>query len=230
MRLFARFHTREEHEAFVNKIIEAKRLRKEIAKLQMYRRMGITSLADAEKYEMDKVRRELHREAWIKKEEEKRKAAEEAVRAARENATMGLVPPPPPVPAPVSKLEGPVGSEANQSLLVWKQFKRSKKDGKSSGNLDNELAKFIIKDKPGYELLSKKEVGLCKRLRLLPQNYLNVKRALISESLAQGIWNPMTSVQKQNSSIFKVDVTQRDNIIDFVLESGWIATRPSIIG
>jgi hypothetical protein len=127
-------------------------------------------------------------------------------------------------------LEGPVGSEANQSLLVWKQFKRSKKDGKSSGNLDNELAKFIIKDKPGYELLSKKEVGLCKRLRLLPQNYLNVKRALISESLAQGIWNPMTSVQKQNSSIFKVDVTQRDNIIDFVLESGWIATRPSIIG
>ncbi|KAL3809793.1 hypothetical protein ACHAXA_004034 [Cyclostephanos tholiformis] len=93
MRLFARFHTREEHEAFLNNIIEAKRLRKEIAKLQMYRRMGITSLADAEKYEMDKVRRELHREAWIKKEDEKRKAAEEAVRAAKENAAT-LVPPP----------------------------------------------------------------------------------------------------------------------------------------
>jgi transcriptional adapter 2-alpha len=230
MRLFARFHTREEHEAFVNKIIEAKRLRKEIAKLQMYRRMGITSLADAEKYEMDKVRRELHRDAWIKKEEQKRKAAEEAVRAARENATV-LMPPPPPVPAPVSKLEGPVGAEANQSLQVWRQFKRFKKNGsesKSSGNLDNENAKFVIRDKPGYELLSKKEAALCKRLRLLPQNYLDVKKALISESLAQGIWRT-ASAPKQNRSIFKVDVTQRDNIIDFVLEAGWIPTRPSII-
>jgi transcriptional adapter 2-alpha len=223
MRLFARFHTREEHEAFLNKIIEAKRLRKEIAKLQMYRRIGITSLADAEKYEMDKVRRELHREAWIKKEEEKRKAAEEAVRAAKENATT-LVPPPPPVPSPIE-------AEANQSLQVWKQFKISTKAGseiKSSGP-DNDRAKFIIKDRPGYELLSRKEVALCKRLRLLPQNYLDVKRALISETLAKGIWNPMASTQKQNRSIFKVDVTQRDNIIDFVLEAGWIPTRPSII-
>ncbi|KAL7533854.1 hypothetical protein ACHAXR_007813 [Thalassiosira sp. AJA248-18] len=244
MRMFARFHdTPEEHEAFVNKIIDAKRLRKEIAKLQTYRRLGITSLADAERYEIDKARRELHRSAWMKKEEEKRKAAEEAVRAAKENATIaGVAPPAPaPVPPPVVGLEGsgsvPVAM-ANQSLQVWKQFKRSTKESSSdekktsSGedtDINKESVKFIIKDKPGYELLSKKEVGLCKRLRILPRNYLDVKKALISESLAQGIWNPSTAGQRGSRSIFKIDVSQRDDIIDFVLEAGWIVSRPNIV-
>ena len=233
MRMFARFHTPEEHEAFVNKIIEAKRLRKEIAKLQTYRRLGITSLADAERYEIDKTRRDLHRTAWLKKEEEKRKAAEEAVRAAKENATMAGVAPPPPAPGPVgaSAFDGAGGATlramANQSLQVWKQFKASKKESASSASsgeeLSSERAKFVIKDKPGYELLSKKEVGLCKRLSILPQDYLNVKKALISESIAQGLWSPQKS-----KSIFKIDVSQRDGVIDFVLEAGWIPSRPMI--
>ena len=112
MRLFARYHTKEEHEAFVKKIIEAKRLRKEIAKLQMYRRLGIKSLAEAEKYEVDKARREEHRDAWMKKEEEKRKAADDAIRAAKEK---GIAPA---LDVPVSA--GVVGAAANQSLQVWR--------------------------------------------------------------------------------------------------------------
>jgi len=225
MRLFARYHTKEEHEAFVKKIIEAKRLRKEIAKLQMYRRLGIKSLAEAEKYEVDKARREEHRDAWMKKEEEKRKAAEDAIRAAKENATSLGIAPPPPMPVPVNA--GVVGAAANQSLQVWrKQFKTAKKESSE----DASASKFVIKDKPGYELLSKKEVGLCKRLRLLPQNYLDVKKALISESLAQGVWNPTAGGGgQQKKSIFKIDIHQRDNIIDFVLEAGWIPTRPNIV-
>ena len=218
MRLFARYHTKEEHEAFVKKIIEAKRLRKEIAKLQMYRRLGIKSLAEAEKYEVDKARREEHRDAWMKKEEEKRKAADDAIRAAKEKGI--APPPPPPVPVPVSA--GVVGAAANQSLQVWKKFKTVKKESSE----DASASKFVIKDKPGYELLSQKEVGLCKRLRLLPQNYLDVKKALISESLAQGVWNPGGH---QKKSIFKIDIHQRDNIIDFVLEAGWIPTRPNTV-
>jgi transcriptional adapter 2-alpha len=236
MRLFARFQTRDEHEAFVNKILEAKRLRKEIAKLQMYRRMGITSLADIEKYEMDKVRCELHKEAWTKKEDENRKAADEAARAVRENAD--YVPSTNPVVIPFGKSDGPIGAEMNQSLQLWKQYTRptKKESEKSSNNSDNETpttTKFVIKDKPNYDLLSKKEGELCKRLRLLPQSYLDVKRALINEALAQGLWDPTTASnaqkQQQSRSVFKVDVTQRDNIIDFVLEAGWIPTRPSII-
>jgi transcriptional adapter 2-alpha len=230
MRIFARYQTREEHDAFVDKIIEAKRLRKEISKLQMYRRLGITSLADAEKYEMDKARRELHRSAWMKKEEEKRKAAEEAARVAKEHSTsLGIAPPVSSlVTATPIQVDEAVNAETNQSLQLWRQFKRSAKEIGSESDAEMKDAKFILADKPGFELLTKKEVGLCKRLRLLPQNYLDVKKALISESLARGIWNPKEGgAQNKNKSIFKVDVTQHENIIDFVLEAGWI-TRPGV--
>lgn len=61
MRLFERFHTPDEHKKFIVDILKAKKLRKEIAKLQMYRRMGIRSLAEAEMYELDKDRRQFHK-------------------------------------------------------------------------------------------------------------------------------------------------------------------------
>mmetsp|Transcript_19252 Transcript_19252/g.28482 ORF Transcript_19252/g.28482 Transcript_19252/m.28482 type:complete len:859 (-) Transcript_19252:25-2601(-) len=68
MRLFERFHTPEEHEQFLADILKAKRLRKEIAQLQMYRRIGIQTIAEAEKYEINKKRREIHKMAQIKKD------------------------------------------------------------------------------------------------------------------------------------------------------------------
>lgn len=260
LRPFARFQTGGEHEAFTNKVLEAKRLRKEIAKLQLYRRIGITSLAEAERYEIDKARREVHRAAWIKKEEERKKAEEEAVRAVREGSasvapTMASgagasASAASPIPAGVVSGAdgseggmGALGAAANRSLHVWKQFKGS---NNRTGSLEKEddvgadgpsgSTKFVIRDKPGYELLSSKEIGLCKRLRLLPREYLDVKKALIAESLAQGIIGngPSSSPaggQKQNNtskSIFKIDIRQRDGIVDFVLEAGWIPTRSSI--
>jgi hypothetical protein len=70
MRLFERLHTPEEHRLFIDDLLKAKRLRKEIAQLQMYRRMGIETLAEAEKYENDKTRRQIHKMAYPLKEAE----------------------------------------------------------------------------------------------------------------------------------------------------------------
>jgi hypothetical protein len=67
MRLFERFHTPDEHKKFIHDILHAKRLRKEIAKLQMYRRIGIRSLAEAEKYELDKNRCQFHKLAQLQR-------------------------------------------------------------------------------------------------------------------------------------------------------------------
>lgn len=249
MRLFARFHSKEEHEELVQKVLKAKRLRKEIAKLQSYRRLGITSLADAEKYELDKSRREFHRMAWLKKEAEAKKAEADAARAAKENAGGGF--------------EGALlGTAATQSLGIWRQYQSSgSKRRKMAGVAADETGafdyqgtsqktpekgdameteapaeeptktkpalqeKFVIKDKPGFALLSSKEKELCKRLRLLPQHYLDVKKALLSESLAAGIWDQ----RGQKKPFVTIDVEQRDDIIDFVLKAGWISARPSII-
>lgn len=235
LRLFARFHKQEEHEAFVKKVLEAKRLRKEIARLQTYQRLGITSLADAERYEVDKRRREVHKNAWMKKEEEKKQAAEELARAAKENsATAGVAPPPTVASTFYGNSNEAAGDVAVESLQVWRQFKRSgeesrpEKKGTNAG--DGDSTKFTIKDKPGYALLSKKEIGLCKRLRLIPRNYLDAKRALIAESLQRGMWSLSSGAGGKNSSksLFKVDIKQQEGIIHFVLEAGWIQTSNTI--
>ena len=191
----------------------------------MYRRIGISSLADAEKYELDKARRQFHRDAWLKKEAENKKAKAEAAYAAKQGMIEGI---------DVAGIEEKAEFAANQSLQVWKQFNSSRNEQKSDdegidttadtdGDAVQSRDKFLIKDKPGYELLSKKEVGLCKRLRILPQTYLDVKKALLSQSLASGIWK-----KGQSNTVFKIDISQRDNIVDFVMEAGWIESRPKI--
>lgn len=67
MRLFARFHSPSQHENFLQSLLKAKKLRKEIAQLQYYRSLGLTSLLDAERYELDKARREHHKSAVLQK-------------------------------------------------------------------------------------------------------------------------------------------------------------------
>lgn len=247
MRLFERFHSTEKHKTFVDNILKAKRLRKEIAKLQTYRRLGITSLADAEKYELDKSRREFHNMAWLKKEAETKKAEADAARQAKENAS----------DLDMHGLDGGIRAAANQSLGTWKQYSQdspSKRRKLNEGEgvaadpaatshnrlqpkgvksvasetveADQESAAdaFTLEDKPGYEMLSPKETELCKRLQLLPQHYLAVKKALISESLAAGI---MGKGQKGKTFV-AVDVSKSNDIIDFVLKAGWISSRPSV--
>ncbi|KAL7465350.1 hypothetical protein ACHAXS_005675 [Conticribra weissflogii] len=253
MRMFARFHAREEHEALVQKILEAKRLRKEIAKLQMYRRMGIRSLADAEKFELDKVRREYHIAEWRKKEAEKKKADADAARAAKENAEGASV-----LKSGGSGAEMILGTGANRSMAIWKQYQADDSVRKSKRKLDcqnvnaseadttspeksmqtqnstvaadfgvqsKSSQKFVIKDNPGYELLSSKEVALCKRLQLLPRDYLSVKKVLILEALSGGLYNPKLS--KSKGTLATIDIDQRENVIDFVMKAGWIPSRPT---
>ena len=88
---------------------------------------------------------------------------------------------------------------------------------------------------PGFKLLSSREVELCKSVRLQPSQYLEIKRALISESMMQGL---LDDRQKQRSitsksgkklggsglqrSLVKIDVERRGEVVDFVVRAGWI--------
>lgn len=84
MRLFTRFHSAEEHKKLLNELLKAKRLRKEIARLQMYQRMGFTSLLDVERFELDRNRKESHRLACRQKEKEQEDEIAAATKAAGE--------------------------------------------------------------------------------------------------------------------------------------------------
>ena len=251
MRLFERFHSVDEHRTFIDNVLKAKRLRKEIAKLQMYRRLGIVSLADAEKYELDKSRREYHKMAWLKKEAETKKAEADAARQAKENAS----------DVDMCGLDGGIGIAANISFGIWKQYKQDgpgswrkiikgienaeaspgvseppdfnlskeehpESDEKMKAEVTTDSDAFILEDKPGFDVLSLKEKGLCTRLQLFPQHYLAVKKALINESLSAGIFDPSNG--HKGKTFVTVDVSKCDDIIDFVLKAGWISDRPAV--
>jgi Myb-like DNA-binding domain/Zinc finger, ZZ type len=123
MRLFERLHTPEEHKAFVGDIIRAKRLRKEIAKLQMYRRMGIKTLAEVERYELDKNRREFHKHAQLQKEGDTKPSSQVTPAALKLSASKESAP-----AASVVSLHDDVTSS------LWKQYRTSDRKNRRSIN------------------------------------------------------------------------------------------------
>lgn len=260
MRLFERFHTPEEHKQFIADLLRAKRLRKEIAKLQMYRRMGIRTLAEAEKYELEKNRRQFHKAAHFKKEADAALAATQTAASAKESAG---------------------SSDEDSGVSLWKKYRTSdrkirKSINRSGGNaaahegmeqmetnqfLDTKFAASKSQedeqnnepDKPQTEgeqqneatnansevaernsesigsrqeceLLSPKEGALCQKLELQPAQYLEVKRALITESLTRGLLDKESSVASRRT-IVKIDVTKRGDVIDFMVRAGWISNK-----
>jgi len=58
VKVFARLHSAQEHEVFVEGLINEHRLRKRVEQLQYYRMHGVRTLQDAEALENDKLRRE----------------------------------------------------------------------------------------------------------------------------------------------------------------------------
>jgi Myb-like DNA-binding domain/Zinc finger, ZZ type len=129
MRMFERFHTPEEHKQFITDILKAKQLRKEIAKLQMYRRIGIRSLAEAEKYELDKNRRQFHKMAQLQREADaKAKAGGSSAPALKSDESAGGI-------GPLSSVEH---SQRVPTDSLWKKYRTN--DRKSRRNSSRSAA------------------------------------------------------------------------------------------
>jgi len=287
MRLFERFHTPEEHKQFIDDIIKAKRLRKEIAKLQMYRRIGIRSLAEAEKYELDKSRRQFHKAAQLQREA----LAKQPATASSSSILAGSSSTPAASQTP--GIPGAATFEVSESL--WKNYRTSDRKGRRSINransgvssksdgeargaasptpkedplvvtpktsdipipdameVDADDSKteapnsadkasssdgatipieeaddddtFDISSSSGYDLLSSREVELCLVLRIYPQQYLEIKKALIQVSFNKGLLEN-EGPGSYRRTVVNIDVKRRGEIIDFFLRSGWIRTE-----
>jgi hypothetical protein len=251
MRLFERFHTPEEHKVFIADLLKAKRIRKEIAKLQTYRRLGIRTLAEAEVYELDKTRRTFHKGAAQQKDP-------------AEAPKVGDV-------LPGNALE-PTDTDPDVSASLWKQYRttdrkarksinrgspgeegantESKEGGTEGGtnpksetndansadamdvdgvgkNADGKIED--IKGMSGYSLLSTKEADLCRKLELSPKCYQEIKSALIHESLIQGLLDK-ESPGSSRRSLVKIDVQRRGDVIDFMVSAGWVSTKAGNFG
>ena len=295
MRLFERFHTPDEHKRFITDILKAKRLRKEIAKLQMYRRIGIRTLAEAEMYELDKDRRQFHKLAQLQKERDAKMKAAASGPAGGSGTTKGIG------ATSNATFAGATSSQMHVTNSLWKQYRTNdRKNRRSSSRSEsliqastkalvdvvvskgdktnpsiegkkipkddsnevvektdnNEMAmkegsvesKAILTEKSGNsndqsdameigvqdefdisgarcrDLLSRKELALCERLHIYPIQYLDIKKALIHESLVNGLLDKDSS-NSGRRTIVKIDVERRGNIVDFLVRAGWITHK-----
>lgn len=361
LRLIERFHTPEEHKKFIDDLLKAKRLRKEIAKFQMYRRMGIRTLEDVERFELDMNRRMHHKAVIQQKEADKKSSSTPSApadageklgtdsdhsnywkqyrtqdrknrRSINRQPSMTDSSEKAPLQAPDSPsrrhslgakaveylkawllspehIQNPYPTEEQKNQImadtgidmkqltnwfvnnrkrIWKPHVEGTERAvaaveaattatlelQESSEKDNDDAtkpaaaetpkqvatpttdpnpstpspspepmdveeSCASKEKgsqdpmtylPGFNLLSSSEVELCKTVQLDPQPYLEIKKALIYESLQEGM---LDSVDKRTrvagqfrrtSTLFQLDVTRRGQVIDFVIRSGWISS------
>ncbi|KAL7562653.1 hypothetical protein ACA910_006345 [Epithemia clementina (nom. ined.)] len=249
MRLFERFHTPQEHKIFLDDILKAKRLRKEIAKLQMYRRLGIRTLVEAEKYELDKARRQFHKTASAasgsqnnnnndgsKKNDDSGKPEDSTAstslwrqyrtseRRVRKSVNRGV------------SFESAGSASASEPRIITNDLRdiesaqggksadptvdsSNSKQGRQSNNKNNNNA---------VSNLSPQEAELCENVGLTHDQYRDIKKVLIQESLEAGLLDKESSGSSRRSLI-KMDLVRRENLIEFFIRAGWVSTRLSHI-
>ena len=300
MRLFERFHTPDEHKKFIVDILKAKRLRKEIAKLQMYRRIGIKSLAEAEKYELDKDRRQFHKKLEVDAKAKAAAAIASAKAGAKGTPSSELATGPTRTPvqmkttdslwkqyrtndrknrrksnpadesteksttevsdlkgeevkdgekkedgekteikeAETTEAEGKESTDENAMDIEKKdedepmedtemddsskKEDEDKEDSKESEDKPTTKEEFDLTGAKCRELLSRKELALCKRHQIYPVQYLEIKKVLIHEALTNGLLDKDTSTSSKRT-IVKIDVERRENVVDFLVRAGWIS-------
>lgn len=76
---------------------------------------------------------------------------------------------------------------------------------------------FTVNGMPGADRLNDKERALCEHLRLLPNQYFQIKSTIINISLVRGYVRKHDSVEK----LLHIDATKIGDVYDFVVTCGW---------
>jgi len=164
LRMFAPFQTPDAHEALVEGLIKARRLRQHILLFQQCRKLGIRTLHQVRDYETDRKKRE---------QELKARKAREGTQYLFEGAQQSS-----------SSSRRRLEEDDEHTDYGGYNNKRARAGGKrTTGGETNsaDLAKA-----PGVDLLSENEVALCSQLPMLPLHYLAVKEACVREAYRNG--------------------------------------------
>eukprot|EP00245_Coleochaete_scutata_P012829 TRINITY_DN5033_c0_g2_i1.p1 TRINITY_DN5033_c0_g2~~TRINITY_DN5033_c0_g2_i1.p1 ORF type:complete len:491 (-),score=107.39 TRINITY_DN5033_c0_g2_i1:517-1917(-) len=211
-RVFARYHSAEEHEALLTGLNAERKIRQRINELQEYRMAGCHTLGEGEAYESERRKREM--EASLRKAREttylytnkattnnrsnrysnREKGEGETLAVAKE---LGKAKALPAIPPSSNAVMNTVGS------------KGAKKAG----------AMLDLSGHAGTELLSTTERDLCSQLRLLPVHYLRIKEVLMSESDRRGGVDLYTAYQ-----MFKIDPLKTRGVYGLLHNKGWISS------
>jgi len=201
-RPFAKLQTADDYEQWVDGMLYESTLRKRIAALQNYRRMGLTTLADAEKYEADVV---------------KRIQVKTNINTGREYS--------------FSDRRGAHPSHRGGSHPIDTDPRASSRDRESTPLLNGAAvngnnsrrglpAPLNLASAPSLSLLSPAEQTICSSLRILPKPYLTIKETLIGAYLKSG----GTLRKRDARELARIDVNKSGRLWDFFQQSGWFKT------
>ena len=159
MKVFARFQTQEEHDAVVEGLLKARRLRKQIQLYQHYRKMGVRTIEQARQYETDRKKRDDEKKAQKQRED-----------------------------TPYLYATGRTKTTSSSSTKRGRGRGSQDDDGEigntsSDHSNNNDVA---ISKAPGAQSLSPTELKLCCALPMLPIHYLAIKDAIVREAFRNG--------------------------------------------
>ncbi|KAJ3008190.1 Transcriptional adapter ada2 [Thoreauomyces humboldtii] len=229
MRVFAKMQTGEDFDEFVNGLLAEFKLREDVARLQEYRRMGITDTREVEQYERDKRDRELNRlNPYGFTGQYGSSNATPRSRAASILSNRTTPAPPSFAPTPSSQSHLHYAATSPPSVLTppstTSQQQLHQPQPAATG-LRRPAAPLDISSADGLDLLTHNEQLLCATLRLFPKSYLVIKETILREFAKNGSLR-----RRECRQLIKIDVNKTARIYDFFVEMGWVRSKPHAPG
>ncbi|KAG5352582.1 hypothetical protein C0989_001616 [Termitomyces sp. Mn162] len=195
LRPFAKLQTAEDYEAFASDILYEAMLRKRILELQTYRRLGLMTAADIDKYEADLAKRT---QAKSNPPRDHHNYDRSHARSVSRHSTG----PDPRRMAEHDSLE----REGTPKLPA------------SAPPVRRLPAPLNLANSPSLHLLTPGEQTLCSQLRILPKPYLVIKETLVREYARRG----GKLRRREARDLVKIDVNKTSRIWDFLVQAGFL--------
>ncbi|KAF8532520.1 hypothetical protein JB92DRAFT_2802615 [Gautieria morchelliformis] len=193
-RPYAKLQTLEDYEEFVNGMLYESMLRRRIQELQHYRRLGLTSSADIERYETELY----HRNAKKANPSLQREQSSDRLAHHRQGSRASFPP----------DILGSGDSEGRRS--------RDPEAPKSGPSARKPIAPLNLANAPSLHLLTAPEQTLCSQLRILPKAYLVIKETLVREFARRG----GRLRRREARELVKIDVNKTSRVWDFLVQAG----------
>nr|XP_019012163.1 transcriptional adapter 2-alpha [Kwoniella pini CBS 10737]OCF50944.1 transcriptional adapter 2-alpha [Kwoniella pini CBS 10737] len=193
-KVFAKFQTAQDFEVLIEGLIYEQNLRKRIAELQEYRRMGITTNAEAEAYDAAKAARAGYR-PLVQRDRPDIPVSGARVNAGQHRFLHGGMGTPPP--------GDPKSREPTPRVIPMNVGRKPP-------------APLNLANAASLDLLSVEEQSLCSSLRVLPKPYLTIKELYIRENERRhGLLK-----RRDARRMLKIDVNKSGKIFDYLVHSG----------
>ncbi|WVR03914.1 hypothetical protein IAU60_000913 [Kwoniella sp. DSM 27419] len=197
-KVFAKLQTAQDFEVLIEGLIYEQNLRKRIAELQEYRRMGITTNAEAEVYDNAKAARAGYRPI-IQRDRPEILPMGARINAGQHRFLHGNPATPPP------------GGQDPKSREQTPRVVPAHIGRKPPAPLN-------LANAASLDLLSPEEQNLCSSLRVLPKPYLVIKEMYLRENERRQGYLKRRDARK----MLKIDVNKSGPIFDFLVSSGML--------